>query len=77
MRICSQSCDGCAAIWITTGNGAVEFAKYFLDSHLIADIAIIVHMLTQIGFERRTGPLGAGIITKKPPAHIIINSNNI
>ena len=75
--VAAQSCEGCAAVWMTTAT----FAAYLLKRSVIApwsrmSMSIMV-IAFEFGFEPPPTPNRTRLRSKKFAAHIIVDANNI
>ena len=74
----AQSCDGCAAVWITTAMSRPYRLKICASAVPVADVGVVVGVRpAQVAGEPQHVPGGGRLGAEELPAHVVVDADHV
>ena len=74
----AQSCDGCAAVWMTTETSAPNFAENSRDSIVISNVDVMVLVSSgRLACQAISLPTGRRLRSEEDAAHVVVDADNV
>ena len=73
----AQSCDGCAAVWMTTAMARPWRCEQRAHGAFVADVGVDVRVIAQRRFELVARPARRGVGAEEARAHVVVDADDV